>query len=166
MKVSGAGSTLKDVEKKTVAVLESGNTTVALESAESKAVRTIRNKKLAGRLHPVTDVPFDNDGFPIFNSRADIDLPGELIGPDVSDVAQFEFATRKLWDEIKDNEGLKNAFFSAEQLRQIENGEASIAGLTWHHHQNGVRLQLVDREKHLKTGHTGGRATTGGRPNE
>jgi hypothetical protein len=28
--------------------------------------------------------------------------------------------------------------------------------MTWHHHQDGVTMQLVDRETHDKTGHTGG----------
>ncbi|WP_395146249.1 HNH endonuclease [Armatimonas sp.] len=43
-------------------------------------------------------------------------------------------------------------------------GNAKVPGFTWHHHKNGVRLQLVDRWEHSKTGHAGGRFKTGGRP--
>ena len=37
-------------------------------------------------------------------------------------------------------------------------------GFAWHHHQDGTTMQLVDRLIHSKTGHSGGRQVTGGRP--
>jgi hypothetical protein len=61
--------------------------------------KAIRNLVLAGETHPVTHVPFDQQGFPIFESAADIDLPARLIGSEVSDTAQFRYATEQLWLE-------------------------------------------------------------------
>jgi len=54
--------------------------------------------------------------------------------------------------------------FTDEQLKAIEKGKAKIPDHTWHHHQDGKTLQLVDQSTHAKTGHTGGRGLTGGRP--
>ncbi|GIN87860.1 hypothetical protein J6TS2_42460 [Heyndrickxia sporothermodurans] len=47
--------------------------------------------------------------------------------------------------------------------KQIEDRDRLIQGLTpegyiWHHHQDRGILQLIDKEVHNKTGHTGGRA--------
>jgi hypothetical protein len=123
----------------------------------------IKNGHLAGKTHPVSGVPFDNNGYPIFDSMGEATLPGHLVGPQISDARQFQEATRQLWNEITDNPSLARRF-TAEQLGQIERGEAYIDGFTWHHHQDGTTMQLVDRFIHSKTGHSGGRQATGGRP--
>ncbi|MFN7292021.1 MAG: HNH endonuclease, partial [bacterium] len=125
--------------------------------------KVIKNGHLAGKTHPVTGVPFDKDGFPIFQSNGNATLPKDLIGPHISDTKQFQAATRQLWDQIKDNPA-RQRLFTAEQLEQIKQGEAYIDGFTWHHHQDGSMMQLVDRLIHSKTGHSGGRQVTGGRP--
>jgi hypothetical protein len=122
-----------------------------------------RNARLAGKNHPVTNVPFDRQGYPIFQSLKDVKLPANLRGNSVSDVKQFEYATEQLRRQIEANPAMER-LFSAEQLEDIRAGEAYIDGLTWHHHQDGIRLQLVDRQTHAKTGHDGGRKNTGGRP--
>jgi hypothetical protein len=125
--------------------------------------KVIKNGHLAGETHRVTGVPFDKDGFPIFQSYGSATLPKDLIGPHISDTKQFQAATRQLWDQIKDNPA-RQRLFTAEQLEQIKRGEAYIDGFTWHHHQDGSTMQLVDRLIHRKTGHSGGRQVTGGRP--
>jgi hypothetical protein len=35
-------------------------------------------------------------------------------------------------------------------------GKSKIDGLTWHHHQDPGRMQLVPEATHQKTGHIGG----------
>jgi hypothetical protein len=123
----------------------------------------IRNRHLAGKKHPKTDVPFDDDGFPTFESSHDVEIPKELNSPDVTDTAQFKHATNDLKQTLDENPVLKSNF-TDEQLKAIEKGNAKIPDYTWHHHQGGKTLQLVDQTLHSKTGHTGGRAVTGGRP--
>jgi DNase/tRNase domain of colicin-like bacteriocin len=123
----------------------------------------IRNKKMAGKNHPVTGVYFDRNGYPVFNSKFDVKLSLELRGNSVSDHKQFKDATRQLKNKIESNPALRREF-TAEQLKDIFAEEEKIVGLTWHHHQDGVRLQLVDEWTHAKTGHDGGRKNTGGRP--
>ena len=123
----------------------------------------IRNQHLAGSTHPRTGVPFNAQGFPVFSSVHDVTLPASLIGPSVSDTQQFSYATNQLKNYLEANPALK-ANFTPQQLQNIENGGAYINDYTWHHHEDGVRLQLVDREIHRRTGHSGGRQQTGGCP--
>lgn len=125
--------------------------------------RAIRNVRLAGKKHPVTGVYFDRNGYPVFDSKFSAKLPQNLRGKAVSDYDQFKAATRELKREIEANPLLKNRF-TKEQLEDIMAERERIRGLTWHHHQDGVRLQLVDYDTHAKTGHDGGRKNTGGRP--
>jgi hypothetical protein len=49
----------------------------------------LRNERLAGQKHPVTGVFFKENGYPAFESIADIIIPEELRGPEVSDARQF-----------------------------------------------------------------------------
>jgi hypothetical protein len=87
----------------------------------------IRNSLLAGKKHPDTGVPFDKDGFPIFESQKDV---------------QITFTGNRRADFIAANK---------------EAGLGSTPkGMTWHHHQDGKTMQLVPYIIHRKTGHTGG----------
>jgi hypothetical protein len=122
-----------------------------------------RNGRLAGGEHPKTGVPFNEKGYPVFDSAYDVDLPEDLQGPDVSDNTQFKYATGQLKQEIADNPAMADQF-TPEQLEQINNDSPKIDGYTWHHNENGVTLQMVDQDTHALTGHDGGRALTGGRP--
>jgi len=121
------------------------------------------NSHLAGDKHPVTGVPFNEDGFPEFDSLFDAQIPEELKGPEITDTAQFKDATRQLKEFLEANPEAKMNF-TEEQLASIEKGSARLPELTWHHHEDTERLQLVDRWKHDKTGHSGGRSRSGGRP--
>lgn len=88
----------------------------------------IRNKHLAGKLHPVTGIPFDAGGFPDFSSVAKHTVDIQFTGNSGRDFA-------------------------------LANKAAGLASTpkdyTWHHHQNGTTMQLVPRDIHRKTGHTG-----------
>jgi hypothetical protein len=152
------GHQVDDVEIKSLK-LDDINPSEAIPSIDTPR----RNARLAGKNHPVTGVPFDRRGYPIFESLKDVKLPSNLRGNLVSDTKQFEYATEQLRRQIEANPAMEK-LFTAKQLEDIRAGEAYIDGLTWHHHQDGIRLQLVDRDTHSKTGHDGGRKNTGGRP--
>jgi HK97 family phage portal protein len=91
---------------------------------------TIRSKDLAGKKHPDTGIPFDSQGFPDFSSVA-------------KDTAHFPHTG----DLDKDR---------AEANRQ--RGYSRVPeGMVWHHHQDGRTMQLVPKDVHERTGHTGSR---------
>ena len=93
----------------------------------------IRNKGLAGKTHPVTGVPFDDNGFPDFSDHLYQSGPNDVtinpIGSRPSDYAAANEA----------------AGYSS-----------TPKGYTWHHHQDTGRMQLVESDIHGDTGHTGG----------
>jgi hypothetical protein len=141
-----------------------GDTTIHTKEASTHATNAkIRNKHLAGKEHPKTKVPFDDDGFPVFESQHDVTIPKELNHPDIPDSKQFKHATQDLNKTLEDYPILKSNY-TDEQLKAIQQGSEKVPDYTWHHHQDGSTLQLVDELTHGKTGHTGGRALTGGRP--
>ncbi|HQU46029.1 MAG TPA: HNH endonuclease [Pirellulales bacterium] len=89
----------------------------------------IRNAHLAGKKHPVTGVPFDAQGFPDFSSVSKKTVKIKQTGSRTADFAEANKAA-----------GLKS----------------TPEGYTWHHHQDGTTMQLVPRDVHRATGHTGG----------
>ncbi|MFC4620418.1 HNH endonuclease [Camelliibacillus cellulosilyticus] len=125
-------------------------------------VKTINLKMghLKGQKHPVTGVPYDKDGFPIFDSKFNAKIDESLY--DVRDRIQFKEGTRQLQEHLLKSPELKK-MFTDKQLQDIEKGKTPN-GFTWHHHQDKGILQLVDKETHRLTGHTGGRAIWGGGP--
>ncbi len=119
------------------------------------------NYHLRGQAHYNTGVKFNRLGYPIFESKFNCRLPFHLIH--AKDGVQFKYCTNKLREHIKRHPEYKSNF-TKEQLRNINSKKPNIDKFTWHHHQAKSQrlLQLVDRELHNKTGHTGGRATFGG----
>ncbi|KIC36656.1 A nuclease of the HNH/endo VII superwith conserved WHH family protein [Ruegeria sp. ANG-R] len=73
----------------------------------------------------------------------------------------MRMATRDLRSTLGSNPQLR-AQFEPDQLQAIQSGKASIPRLTWHHHQDTGRMQLVPRDIHRDTGHIGGNAVSGG----
>ncbi len=92
----------------------------------------VRNGKLAGGVHSRSGVPFDDHGFPDFSA---------FMHPEVGEV----------YIELTGN---RNKDFDAANKAAGLKGTPS--GYTWHHHQEPGRMQLIDRDVHAKTGHTGG----------
>jgi hypothetical protein len=124
--------------------------------------KRIYNSHLANQNHPRTGVPFNSDGFPIFNNWAkggDFHLSSSQYLD--SDAQQFRFLTQQLARRIESNPSLAGQFTS-EQLVKIRAGSPNIPGLTWHHHQEPGRMQLVPTNIHSRTSHTGGRSIWGG----
>ncbi|WP_050179702.1 HNH endonuclease [Domibacillus robiginosus] len=129
-----------------------------------------RRSDLEGKEHPETGVRYERkevdlgngevvDGvFPEFESTFDAKLD-ELQYLD-SDGRQFREATNQLKEAIDANPELAEKF-TPEQLEQISRGRTPD-GYVWHHSEQPGVLQLVDKEIHDRTPHTGGRAIWGG----
>ncbi|MFJ5771008.1 HNH endonuclease [Psychrobacillus sp. NPDC093180] len=114
----------------------------------------IVNKALAGGKH-VKGVDYDILGFPIFKGddvKFSLKLKENLYK--ATDDTQFKESTRLLKEAIEQGK-TTTEIFTTKQLRDIENGEARIKGLTWHHHQVPGKMQLVVSKTH-KVNHLGG----------
>jgi hypothetical protein len=85
---------------------------------------------LAGKTHPKTGVPFDATGHPDFKAAGVVRTEVKIL-PTGTRAGDFKAANAA---------GLKN----------------TPEGYTWHHHQDGTTMQLVPRDIHAQTGHTGG----------
>jgi len=94
-----------------------------------KEVSGLRNARIAGKVHPKTGIPFDKAGY-----------------PDFSKVAKAEVKITQTGTRVGD-------FHAANELAGLKN---TPEGFTWHHHQDGTTMQLVSRDIHVQTGHTGG----------
>jgi RHS repeat-associated protein len=103
----------------------------ACECADG-GIPKVRNGKLAGDVHPKTNVPFDENGFPDFSAWRH---------PDVPDV-RIELSGSRGTDFARSNR--------AAGLSETPDG------YTWHHHQEPGLMQLIETEAHKRTAHTGG----------
>jgi RHS repeat-associated protein len=121
-----AATLVKPVLQNTIKFLKAAK----IEKALSKSGLTPKNLLLTGKKHPISGVPFDSQGFPIFEGKK------FNIGKHLGRKAD-EAAANKL------------AGFSK-----------TPKGYTWHHHQDGKTMQLVNQSLHMSTGHTGGFSIT------
>ncbi|EDL57454.1 HNH endonuclease [Gimesia maris] len=127
--------------------------------------------QMSGRQHSVTGVVYDSKGVPIFDRHSLFDTYITRQYSSVADeAAHMRAATRELRSSLGIGQGQANRVaalgaiknkvnfqgFNPVQLRQIMGGKKNIDGLTWHHHQDIGRMQLVDRVIHAETGHVGG----------
>jgi hypothetical protein len=99
-------------------------------------------------------VRYDANGFPVFNSRADVYLPTDKLAVG-SRSTHFDEANRLLARNSDDQ--LRAAGFNNAEIAQLRRGETPD-NMTWHHHQDVGRMQLVRRDEHatFSGGHTGG----------
>lgn len=90
-------------------------------------VRAIRNLALAGKYHPVTNVPFDSSGYPVFDDWSIFKRkrPGGHQGR-----SSDRKWTETQFDPISDD-------------------------YIVHRHQDGITLMVVDSFMHMQTGHNG-----------
>jgi hypothetical protein len=99
---------------------------------------TLKNSHLAGTIHPRTGVPFKESGFPDFSSYAD-EAERTLGKP----------ATVKV-------EGISGKYDDDFALANKAAGfERTPTGYTWHHVEDCRHMQLVPRDIHRRTGHSG-----------
>jgi hypothetical protein len=89
----------------------------------------IRNQHLAGRRHPRTGIPFNEYGFPRFESVA-------------IKTVRIKFSGNRPVD------------------RRMANKEAGLdstpKGFIWHHNEDCDTMQLIPKDVHKRTGHSGG----------
>ncbi len=116
--------------------------------------KTIRLRKgeLAGDKHPVTGIPYDADGFPIFKSKGEVILKEADLKK--SRTTHFRKCSKALYEQIIKDPDLASRF-TKEEIQMFKQGETP-KHYTWHHHQDTGRMQLVDYQIHHDTGHTGG----------
>jgi len=153
-----------------------------METVENSSLETLKaqnieslatlNKNLEGKVHPVTNIPYNNkivegaDGnkirgvFPDFKEHRsfEVKLPENLHME--TDKVQFDYCNDKL-KESYEKGSLNNENFSDRQLEQIKNGHKP-EGLTWHHNEKKGRMELVNSDIHQATAHTGGKSIWGG----
>jgi RHS repeat-associated protein len=90
-----------------------------------------RNAHLAGENHPITGVPFDKTGHPDFKAAGVVKAEVQIT-----------------------QTGTRPGDFRA--ANKAAGFGSTPEGYTWHHHQDGTTMQLVPRDIHQATGHTGG----------
>ena len=119
--------------------------------------------RYAGRKHPDSGVVFDHKGFPIFDDIAKYDTRLDQKAFYATDrIGQMRMATRDLREQINSGK-ISRSQFSPEQLKAIQSGRSKIPRLTWHHHQDRGRMQLVPKGKHNEARHIGGNAMIKGK---
>ncbi|WP_394140023.1 HNH endonuclease [Cytobacillus oceanisediminis] len=130
------------------------------------------NSDLAGSVHPVTGVPFEeevvempsgtsiNGTFPEFDAEYEVYIDESLYLQ--SDYVHFSYANQELYDEIQMNPELaEDLGLSQQDIQGLAKGDTP-EGFTWHHNQEPGVLELVEEDVHAATGHTGGRELWGG----
>ncbi|SFC85404.1 WXG100 family type VII secretion target [Bacillus sp. 491mf] len=117
----------------------------------SKTIR-LRRGYLAGDKHPVTDIPYNHEGFPIFEPFGEVKLKETDFKKDRP--AHDRICSKALYQKIIKDPELASKF-TEEEIELFKFGEVPDR-FTWHHHQDTGRMQLVDSYLHEKTGHTGG----------
>lgn len=117
----------------------------------------IRNGHLANKSHPVTKVPFDKYGFPRFNAVGKVILKQEYWKS--KSETQNKHCNINLALAAETNPALKKKF-TKQQLFTMKKGNTP-KGYIWHHHQQRGLMQLVNKDDHENTGHTGGKSIWG-----
>lgn len=132
-------------------------------------ISTINHRYLKSA-HPDTGVEFDraflkySDGqkivgvFPKFNSVADVQLSKDLYK--ANSFQQEKYCLEQLQKQLKNPFSGTKKNFSDSEVNQILDNKLPD-GYTWHHNQKEGFMQLVNREVHESTRHTGGMSLWG-----
>ncbi|WP_336769971.1 WXG100 family type VII secretion target [Bacillus bombysepticus] len=140
---AGVGSTQQYLQKAA---------TYTYEGANGPKTISLRKGELAGDKHPVTGIPYDLDGFPIFDVISEVKL--KEVDYKKTRPTHDRICNKLLYEQILKDPKLA-AKFTDKEIELFKNGEKPKT-YTWHHHQDTGRMQLVDAYLHEKTGHTGG----------
>lgn len=86
-------------------------------------------------------------------------IDGSVIGHSVENDAHLNVTkdtqvTRELRSLLEQGK-IDKGMFTTKELQSIESGKAKIGELTWHHHQQSGRMQLVPYDYHRNFPHTG-----------
>jgi type VI secretion system secreted protein VgrG len=105
------------------------------------------------------EISYDKNGFPVFPSKFDTVIDDSLL-KNGDRGSHFKAANEAIAKELKDDPKLaKEMGLTKQQVDHILKeppSSKSPPGLTWHHHQDVGKMQLVDRKVHDKFRHTGG----------
>ncbi len=108
---------------------------------------------------------YDKDGFPIFESKYDMKISNELLG-NGKPKSHFKAANKQLREDLLKNPKLKDEMnLTNEQYKYFTEGKLKNGApkeLTWHHHQDTGKMELVDYDIHDTFKHTGGMSIWGG----
>lgn len=107
---------------------------------------------MVNKVHKLTGVHFDKDGFPKFKSFYTVKLKRNLYRK--TRETHFRYANKMLHERIKKDKRFYLKFTKSE-LKLIAEGNTPDR-FTWHHHQDSGVLELVDRQIHAKVNHRGG----------
>ncbi|MDA7028614.1 T7SS effector LXG polymorphic toxin [Bacillus sp. CLL-7-23] len=140
-------------EEKTSVLVKAAPYTYKDPSGVNKTI-SLKMGHLKNQKHPVTGVPYDKDGFPIFKSKQTLYLKEKDLMKDRT--AHFRILNKKLYKKIQNNPKLiEELNLRKRDIAKLKEGK-NPKKYTWHHHQEKGRMDLVDRSIHGKTGHTGG----------
>ena len=136
------------------------------EITDAKTINNKRNLDENGYLEKKGKrLQYDSDGFPIFESLFDTHLADTSLKTKNS-TEHFKQANQKLAIQLKKNPELAKLLgLSDEQVAHILKVPPSkrpAKDLTWHHHQDTGRMQLIDQLTHDTFRHTGGMSIWGG----
>ncbi|GMG85541.1 hypothetical protein LNKW23_47640 [Paralimibaculum aggregatum] len=109
------------------------------------------------------ELEYDETGFPILDSKADIFLEPAMLRQ--NDTDHFKRCNAMLAEALDKDPGLQARMgLTDAQVAYIrtDTSGGSPPGLTWHHHQDVGKMQLVDREIHDAFKHYGGMRTWAG----
>ncbi|HYD37538.1 MAG TPA: HNH endonuclease [Allosphingosinicella sp.] len=108
---------------------------------------------------------YDKDGFPQFQTKGDVHIDPKHVGSG-AEAQHFKAANEALGNQLRADPslagrlGLNNG--QVNHLLKVPPTSSPPPGLTWHHHQNVGRMQLVDDAVHDLFRHTGGMRIWGG----
>ncbi|NMO77443.1 HNH endonuclease [Niallia alba] len=121
-----------------------------------KVYETVKNGHMANKYHPVTKTFYNKNSFPVF--------PGKSF---TVSSKYWKSSKSTVWNQIKGD--VKKAvtsdfnyskLFNQKQINQIKNGKFPD-DFRLHHHEKSGNFQLVHKNLHDKTGHTGGKSIWG-----
>ncbi len=104
---------------------------IGVKIGQAESGPRIRNRHLAGEVHPVTGVPFDEHGYPDFRAAGVVEREVKI---------KYTGSRAGDYKAANDAAGLGT----------------TPDGRTWHHHQDGTTMQMIPEDIHQGTGHTGG----------
>ncbi|WP_247712067.1 HNH endonuclease [Qipengyuania qiaonensis] len=142
-------------------------TIVRRPSQDNYDTRVVNNDGTVTYTREGQSVTYDQNGFPIFEATADLYLSPAAINSR-SDRAHFQEANEMMRDALRADPSLAQRLgLNNDQVAFLTRDTpagSSPPGLTWHHHQDTGRIQLVDRDvhDHFSGGHTGGMRIWGG----
>lgn len=165
--LNGGDTISIDELDKPIALCDS-NTKIGDTDGDQIIKKSCRNEKYENSEHP-SGVQFERKVIVVEGQNYEVVVPNfphefEMILPEELHIApdreQFDACNKALKEEVAKNLDLREKF-TDEQIEQIENGDRPD-GYVWHHAENPGQMQLVPRDVHDQTGHTGGKSFWGG----